>query len=147
MSTLPSRPKVYVVDDERVIAFTLSAILNRSGFLAVPFTNPLEALEAARTGKPDLLISDVMMPGLSGVELATRLQEMHAECKVLLFSGQAATADLLAEARLKGSDFILLRKPVHPTDLLHAIRTLPDTQAMPAPWAISQPAPEDREAV
>ena len=116
--------RVYVVDDETVIATTLTAILKQSGFDAVGFTNPLKALAAADEKSPDLLISDVVMPQLSGIDLAIQLKEKAPACKVLLFSGQASTADLLASARKGGHDFALLSKPVHPTDLLNAIRTL-----------------------
>ena len=116
--------RVFVVDDEMVIATTLTAILKQSGFDAVGFTNPLKALAAADEKSPDLLISDVVMPQLSGIDLAIQLKEKAPACKVLLFSGQASTADLLASARKGGHDFALLSKPVHPTDLLNAIRTL-----------------------
>ena len=116
--------RVFVVDDEKVIASTLTTILRHSGFAAVAYTNPLDALSAADEQIPDLLISDVVMPELSGIDLAIQLRAKAPACKVLLFSGQAATADLLASAREGGHDFALLAKPVHPTDLLNAIREL-----------------------
>jgi len=61
---------VVVVDDERVIAETLTIILNSNGSAATFFTNPLEARESAQTKSPDLLISDIIMPQLSGIDLA-----------------------------------------------------------------------------
>ena len=122
MTTQLEHPRVFVVDDEHVIAFTLATILNQSGFRAIPFTNPLDALDAASLEGPNLLISDVMMPELSGVDLAIRIKSKCPGCKILLFSGQAATADLLADARREGHNFKLLSKPVHPSDLLAAIR-------------------------
>jgi CheY-like chemotaxis protein len=93
-------------------------------YAVVSFTNPLEALHAAEVDAPDLPISDVMMPELSGVELAIQMRKQTPRCKVLLFSGQASTADLLAEARRKGYTFHLLSKPVHPSDLLKQIRSM-----------------------
>jgi len=51
-------PNVVIVDDERVIAETLTIILKENGFCAVFFTNPLDALESAQTAPPDLLISN-----------------------------------------------------------------------------------------
>jgi CheY-like chemotaxis protein len=124
--TQESKQITYVVDDERLIASTLAAILKNSGFAAVAYTNPLEALKAAESEAPALLISDVMMPEMTGIELAVRLKSLHPTCKVLLFSGQAATADLLQTARQDGHDFVLLQKPIHPKDLLAAIGTLRD---------------------
>lgn len=114
--------RIFVVDDEAVIATTLATILGRSGFDAISFTAPLEALEAAQNQPPDLLISDVMMPKLSGIELAIRLKETAPQCKVLLFSGQASTANLLEEARRRGHDFELLSKPIHPSEFLQKVK-------------------------
>jgi DNA-binding NtrC family response regulator len=119
-----NQSRVFVVDDEFIIATTLATILQRNGFDAVSFTDPAEALKAAFMSVPDLLISDVVMPGLSGIELAILLRERHPECKVLLFSGQAATADLLEAARKKGHGFEVLAKPIHPTDFLKKIRNV-----------------------
>jgi DNA-binding response OmpR family regulator len=62
-----SKRVVFVVDDEPAIAQTLAMILNQSGFAAIAFEDPHLAIEAAGAIKPDLLISDVMMPGMTGV--------------------------------------------------------------------------------
>ena len=59
-----------------------------------------------------------MMPGMTGIELAIHFRKAQPECKVLLFSWQASTADLLEKPRAEGYDFDLLSKPVHPADLL-----------------------------
>jgi FixJ family two-component response regulator len=115
-------PRVFVVDDEEVIATSLAIILRQLGFEAKPFTEPLDALKASASETPDLLISDVVMPSLSGIDLAIQLRERCPNCKVLLFSGQAATAGMLDDARANGHDFELLLKPVHPSDLLREIR-------------------------
>lgn len=119
----PNSKYIIVVDDEQVIASTLAIILRRNGFETAAYTNPLEALDSAQVKAPDLLISDVMMPEMSGVELAIQLQAVCPECKILLFSGQAQTVDLLQKARAQGHSFELLSKPIHPTDLLNGIRS------------------------
>ena len=124
MSELHAHSRIFVVDDEFIIASTLATILQRNGFDAVFFTEPLAVLPAARQQAPDLLITDVMMPGLSGIDLAIALKQEFPNCKVLLFSGQAATANLLEEARLKGHDFELLSKPIHPTEFLKKIKNV-----------------------
>jgi DNA-binding NtrC family response regulator len=113
--------RVFVVDDERVVASTTVAILRLSGYDARSFENPLEALEAARSVGPDLVIADVVMPELSGIDFAIRMKEQCPTCKVLLFSGQAKTGDLLESARREGHDFQVLAKPIHPRDLLDRI--------------------------
>jgi DNA-binding NtrC family response regulator len=70
------------------------------------------------------LVSDVIMPQMSGIEPSIAVKEICSQCKALLFSGQAATADLPLDARKRGHEFQLLNKPAHPTDLLAAIRVL-----------------------
>ena len=116
-----SVPHVFVVDDEHVIASSLAAILKLHGYSATFFTSPLEALAAARSIAPDLLISEVAMPSISGIDLAIQLRAQYPTCKILLFSGQPATFDLLEDARGKGHDFDLLLKPILPTELLFEV--------------------------
>lgn len=115
---------IFVVDDEKAIAETLAIILGKSGFVATSFTDPLEALEKALVRSPGLLLSDVVMPALSGVDLAVQIKEKCPNCKILLFSGQAETTDLLTAARMQGHDFPLVAKPIHPADLIIRIREL-----------------------
>ena len=116
-----SKPLVLVVDDEKVIADTLSIILSKSGFSTMTAYDGVAALQLAKDLKPDLVISDVMMPGMTGIELAIAITQTVPRCKILLFSGQAATVDLLEEARNAGYNFTTLTKPVHPTDMLQRI--------------------------
>jgi CheY-like chemotaxis protein len=116
--TDPLRPVVLVVDDESIIADTIVAILNYSGFAASAAYDGETALQMARLVPPELLISDVAMPGMSGIELAISMTKAIPDCQTLLFSGQEVTHDLLKEARADGYEFSLLPKPVHPKDLL-----------------------------
>jgi CheY-like chemotaxis protein len=119
----PSKPRVLVVDDERVIADTLATILNQNGFEASAVYTGAEAVARARVSRPDLVISDVIMQDMNGIEAAIRIRQSLPGCKILLFSGQAATADLLEKARTQGHEFEILAKPVHPQDLLAKLRT------------------------
>jgi CheY-like chemotaxis protein len=114
-------PKVFIVDDEPVIASTLAAILRMHGYTATFFTSPTEALATAQSRAPDLLISDVVMPGLSGIDLAIQMRAQYPTCKVLLFTGHGAAFDLLKEARARGHHFDLLLKPVPPAELFFEI--------------------------
>ena len=68
----PSKPRVLVVDDERVIADTLSAILSKHGFAVMTAYSGATALDLARVTPPDLLISDVAMPEMNGIEATER---------------------------------------------------------------------------
>jgi CheY-like chemotaxis protein len=118
----PKRPKVLVVDDEQVIADTLAKILDINGYDASAVYSGLSAVESARTLKPDLIISDVIMTDMDGIEAAIKIRDFLPSCKILLFSGQAATADLLENARSQGHDFEILAKPVHPSELLAKLK-------------------------
>ena len=80
------------------------------------------AIETIDAFQPNMLISDVIMTGMTGIEAAIQIREKLPACKILLFSGQAATADLLEKARSQGHEFEILAKPVHPTDLLAKLR-------------------------
>jgi len=112
------RPSVLVVDDESAIADTLAEILSRSGYAAKIAYDANAALDIALLSPPELLVTDVVLPGMSGIDLAITIRRIFPETKILLFSGQASTEDLLAAARRDGHQFTLLSKPVHPLDLL-----------------------------
>jgi DNA-binding NtrC family response regulator len=119
-----SVPRVFVVDDDMLIASSLAAILKLHGYSATSFTSPLEALGAAQASAPDLLISDVAMPGLSGVDLAIRIKAQCPACKILFFSGHATNHDLFKDVRGQVNTFQLLQKPVHPSVMLSNVRAL-----------------------
>jgi hypothetical protein len=70
------------------------------------------------------------MPGLSGIDLAIQMRAQYPECKILLFSGHAATLDLFEDACNRGHDFHLLLKPVHPSKLLSEIGARLQDKAM-----------------
>ena len=119
-----SQTLAYIVDDEEVIATTLALILSRSGFEAMAFTHPLEALRAAELRCPDFLITDVAMPVLNGIDLAIQFKAIYPRCRVLLFSGALSTAARIDGAREKGFEFSVLAKPVHPNELLATLKQL-----------------------
>jgi DNA-binding response OmpR family regulator len=123
--------RVVVADDEKVIANSLAMILRQAGFEARAVYSGEQALEAVESFRPDMLISDVIMPGITGIDTAIRVRAMLPSCKILLFSGQSSTANLLEKARAQGYEFEILSKPVHPTDLLARMRiAVPDHSAV-----------------
>jgi DNA-binding response OmpR family regulator len=126
------KPRVLVVDDERIIANTLAMILSRSGYDALTAYCGETAIEAAPRFEPDLLISDVVMPGITGIETAIQIRAAHPACKVLLFSGQAASINILELARSQEHKFEMLLKPIHPADLLARLsQILPVSEGAP----------------
>ena len=120
LSTQPKDQTIFVVDDESVIAQTVGIILRNAGYEARSFSEPGAALDAASGQSPDLLVTDMSMPEMNGIELATRMQELRPQCKVLVISGQMLTLP----SAVKGDDttnFDFLPKPVHPLKLLQTI--------------------------
>ena len=121
-------PFIVVADDETRIADTLVAILNSEGYNAAAAYDGTSALETCQQRVPDLLLSDVFMPGMNGIELAIAIRQQFRGCQILLFSGHAETAEILQEARRRGFDFELLPKPVPPEQLLIKIREMIGTR-------------------
>jgi FixJ family two-component response regulator len=112
---------IFVVDDEATITRTLVAIFSDAGFDAKGFINPTGALNAAQIICPDLLVTDVVMDHLNGVELGTLFRAMHPACRVLLFSGRTLDAGLMEDAKNRGHEFDFLEKPAHPLNLLATV--------------------------
>ena len=114
--------RILVDDDEPLIADTIVQILNRNGFIAHAAYGGREAIDCARLTNPELILSDVLMPHIDGVEAAITIQKFLPDARIVLFSGQAATVEILARARQRGYQFELLAKPLHPTQLIKHLR-------------------------
>lgn len=123
--------RVSVVDDEVFIASTLTTILCDQGFDASFFTEPQQALQAARYYTPDLLISEVSMPMMSGIDLAIQVLKHCPNCKVLLFSGEPDISNLLNASRANGHNFEVLPKPTHPDEILAKIHSTLGLSSLP----------------
>jgi DNA-binding response OmpR family regulator len=119
-------PKILVVDDERLLADTTAAILCQAGFRAKTAYDGFAALDLMATFQPQYLLTDIMMPMMNGVELAIAVLKSFPGTKILLFSGQAGISEILDESRVRGFEFPLLAKPVHPSTLIKGLRELGD---------------------
>ena len=108
--------RVFVVHDEFAIAGSLAAMLRLQGFDARWFTDPLEALSAAGSEAPEMLISSFAMSRLTGAELAKQMQAHNPDCKVLLFSAQGKNGSL-GEDRGTEQRFQILTMLLHPKNL------------------------------
>ena len=118
----PDKLKILVADDEPLVALTLAEILTGEGFEVMSVSNGAAAVEAARSLRPDVLLSDVMMPKMNGIEAAKKIMGFLPDCRIILLSGQAATGDLLKQAHDQGHDFELVTKPIQPDFLLAILR-------------------------
>jgi DNA-binding response OmpR family regulator len=118
--------KIVVVDDEPSITNTLCHILRHAGYRVFAAYEAEGAMMLCRHHSPEMLISDVNMPGISGIELAQQLSREMPACHIILFSGHLETAALLAAAGQRGNRFECLAKPVLPEDLLARVRAISD---------------------
>jgi DNA-binding response OmpR family regulator len=118
----PSKRKVIVADDEETIATTLAIILNQAGFEARAVFSGEQVIELLDSFQPEMLIADVVMKGMTGIEVAIAVRSRLPDCTILLFSGHAATADLLEQAKTNGHEFEIVAKPIHPSELLAKLR-------------------------
>jgi DNA-binding response OmpR family regulator len=121
--------RIVVVDDEKRLADTLALILRSAGYVAEVAYDGTSGLALCGEYRPDLVISDVVMPGMSGIALAMEISRELSTCRILLYSGQAETAQMMDEARSRGHEFELLAKPVHPVELLEKVKSLISTPA------------------
>jgi CheY-like chemotaxis protein len=116
-----AKPKILIADDEKLIADTLALILNQGGFEAQAVYTCQRALEVAPSFQPDVLISDVLMAEMNGVDAAIEIRSMLPDIHVFLLSGQTATADMIARSKADDLGFEVLVKPVHPQELLRRL--------------------------
>jgi CheY-like chemotaxis protein len=114
--------KIIVADDEPLIALTVSEILEDEGFDVITVADGKAAVEAAREISPDLILTDVLMPKMNGIELGKTVRNFLPQCRIILISGQAATGDLLKRARDEGHEFEVVTKPIQPDALIALVR-------------------------
>lgn len=116
--------RILVVDDDRSTADASRVILEARGYTVACAYSGAEAIAEAREFCPNLLLSDVMMPGLNGFETAIYVKELCPECRLLFLSGQtrAQVAPMARSLRSRGYEFKLVTKPTHPLRLLSRIR-------------------------
>jgi CheY-like chemotaxis protein len=116
------RVRILVVDDQKLIADSLAEILRNEGFDSVPAYDGWQALEVASRFHPNLLLSDVLMPGMNGMELAITIRKKYPATAILLVSGQAGVSDILQEGYRRGHQFELIAKPIHPQKLIERLK-------------------------
>jgi PAS domain S-box-containing protein len=116
-----------VVDDEAAVVNMTAEVLRRCGYTVYKACNGNEALHFLETGKVDLLLSDVVMPGMNGYQLAARVKSLYPDVKIQLMSGfsdDCASDD--ADRALQQKE---IRKPFAATDLLIRLRQLLDSES------------------
>jgi two-component system response regulator (stage 0 sporulation protein F) len=121
-SSLVRRPLVLAVDDEPAIVRLAVRAVESLGCGAVTAANGLEGLQVARDYRPDVVLTDALMPGMDGREMARTLKKEMPGLKTIVFTGvyTAVREDLHARHAFQVDDY--LRKPVHFKELQDALR-------------------------
>jgi two-component system OmpR family response regulator len=114
--------RLLVVDDEPNIRELLSASLRYAGFEVATASDGQEALARARADRPDLLVLDVMMPGVDGFEVVRRLRGEGVHCPVLFLTARDSTEDKVTGLTLGGDDYVT--KPFSLEEVVARIRAV-----------------------
>ena len=121
-----TRPVIFVLDDEPLVSRTLALVLQMKGYNVTHFLHPLEALHAIREHPPDILLADVELPSMTGIDLAITIREEEIPTRVLLLSGRTNTSEYIEQAAQRGYEFNVLAKPVMPQQLLSHVQQMLD---------------------
>jgi two-component system response regulator MprA len=121
MSTVANKPSILVVDDDPEIVSFLRRGLIFGGYAVETASDGTEALAKLRDKEPDLVILDVMMPGIDGIEVSKRLRQV-SEIPILMLTAKGTLADKVAGLNSGADDYLI--KPFEFDELLARIRAL-----------------------
>ena len=122
---------IFIVDDDQAIGEMLSLVLENEGFQTVTCLDGLRAVEMFPIVKPDLILLDVMLPGLDGTEVARRIRAT-SNVPIIMLTAKSDTLDVVAGLEAGADDYV--PKPFKVAELLARIR---------ARFRIAKPAAED----
>lgn len=115
-----SQPRILIVDDEQLSLSLLEQYLSESGFQLILATSATEALQLLQTQAVDLVISDIVMPGMDGIKLIENIRSSHPDMPVIAITANGSVGNAVEAMRNGAYDY--LEKPVNPDVLLIAIR-------------------------
>lgn len=116
-------PRILVIDDDPDVRGSLTKILTRAGYDVVAAADGAVGIELQHTEPADVIITDIFMPGLDGLQTLRQLKKEGSKVKVIAVSGgdRTGTMDLKEHARLMGA-FMVLAKPFEMKDVLAAVK-------------------------
>jgi two-component system response regulator MtrA len=113
-------PRILVVDDDTALAEMIGIVLRTEGFEPIFCSDGGEAVEAFRASNPDLVLLDLMLPGMDGIEVATRIRE-ESGTPIIMLTAKSDTADVVKGLESGADDYVV--KPFNPKELVARIRT------------------------
>ncbi|MDK8795221.1 MtrAB system response regulator MtrA [Corynebacterium sp. MSK044] len=112
-------PKILVVDDDPAISEMLTIVLEAEGFEAVPVMDGMEAVPAFHSNNPDLILLDLMLPGMSGVDICKEIRK-ESNVPIVMLTAKTDTVDVVLGLESGADDYIT--KPFKPRELIARIR-------------------------
>lgn len=118
--------QILVIDDDHAVRGAMQLLLQAEGFDVVVASDGTNGIVTAQANAPDLVIVDLFMPGMTGVDTIKAIRERIPRVPIIAISGvlpnsTASSADSLSSAALTGAD-LTLHKPFRPNELLKAVR-------------------------
>ncbi|WP_035803078.1 response regulator transcription factor [Kitasatospora mediocidica] len=126
-----SAARVLVVDDDPTVAEVVTGYLLRAGYAVDRAADGHEALERAAAGRPDLVVLDLMLPGIDGLEVCRRLRAGGAGPAVVMLTAKGEESDRILGLELGADDYVT--KPFSPRELVLRIQSVLRRHAAPAP--------------
>lgn len=118
MATDIKNTSVLVVDDEPLIVLLIKDFLEMEGYTVFDAATGDMGLKVFKEKRPDIVITDVKMPGMDGTQLKTLIKEIDSRVKIIMMSGHIEAVDMYS-----ASDDIFLKKPFNLKDLITAIES------------------------
>lgn len=115
-------PKVLVIDDDALVSASVVAYLRNAGIEARVEADSESGAQAWRTWRPDAVVLDILLPGISGLELLRRMRRAADETRVVLLSGLSTTDDRIAGLEVGADDYLV--KPFSPRELVLRVEAL-----------------------
>jgi len=119
MAATATQPKVIVIDDQPVIADTLAEILKQNGYDAVALHSGEEALNWVTRSQPAIVLSDIRMHKINGIQAAVHIRTLYPTCRIILFSASAINES--EQAAIDECGFEFLHRPLHPKEVLNQL--------------------------
>jgi DNA-binding NtrC family response regulator len=119
MPKLLSQVGILIIDDDKEICDYMETFLTRDGFQVKTLTNPQDALEEVRSGRYHLIILDLMMPKIDGIELLQQIRKVDTDIAVIIFTGFPSLETAVTSMKLDVVDYI--KKPFNPDEFRNVL--------------------------
>ncbi|MBK5275087.1 MAG: sigma-54-dependent Fis family transcriptional regulator [Desulfuromonadales bacterium] len=117
---MSEKKRILLIDNEAGLCRMMEQILLDNGYLARAYTDPRKAVEEFQPGAWDLVITDIKMPGMSGLEVLQKVKERSKDIPVIMITAYA-TVDMSIQALRKGA-YDMLTKPFEPEELIYRVK-------------------------